>query len=31
VDRVFALDDAVSAFEHLASTNQFGKVVLSVE
>jgi len=31
VDRVFPLDDAVSAFEHLASTNQFGKVVLGVE
>jgi zinc-binding alcohol dehydrogenase/oxidoreductase len=31
VDRVFALDDAVGAFEHLAAANQFGKVVLHVE
>ncbi|MBV8499899.1 MAG: zinc-binding dehydrogenase, partial [Candidatus Eremiobacteraeota bacterium] len=31
VDRVFPLDDAVGAFEHLASANQFGKVVLGVE
>lgn len=31
VDRVFALDDAVLAFEHLAAANQFGKVVLRVE
>ncbi|MBV8343848.1 MAG: zinc-binding dehydrogenase [Candidatus Eremiobacteraeota bacterium] len=31
VDRVFPLDDAVGAFEYLASANQFGKVVLGVE
>ena len=31
IDRVFALDDAVAAFEHLAAANQFGKVVLRVE
>jgi zinc-binding alcohol dehydrogenase/oxidoreductase len=31
VDRVFALHDAVAAFEHLAAANQFGKVVLHVE
>jgi zinc-binding alcohol dehydrogenase/oxidoreductase len=31
VDRVFALDEAVGAFEHLAAANQFGKVVLRVE
>jgi zinc-binding alcohol dehydrogenase/oxidoreductase len=30
IDRVFELDDAVSAFEHLAAANQFGKVVLRV-
>lgn len=30
IDRVFALDDAVGAFEHLAAANQFGKVVLRV-
>ncbi len=31
IDRVFALDDAVGAFEHLAAANQFGKVVLRVD
>ncbi len=30
VDRVFALEDAVGGFEHLAAANQFGKVVLRV-
>jgi NADPH:quinone reductase-like Zn-dependent oxidoreductase len=30
IDRVFELDDAVSAFEHLGAANQFGKVVLRV-
>jgi zinc-binding alcohol dehydrogenase/oxidoreductase len=29
VDRVFALDDGVAAFERLAFSNQFGKVVLT--
>lgn len=31
VDRVFLLDDAVAAFERLASAQQFGKVVLRVD
>lgn len=31
IDRVFALDDAAGAFEHLAAATQFGKVVLRVE
>lgn len=30
IDRIFPLDDAVAAFERLASGKQFGKVVLSV-
>ena len=30
VDRVFALDDGVAAFERLAQARQFGKVILSV-
>ena len=29
VDRVFALDDGVAAFERLAASRQFGKVVLT--
>jgi zinc-binding alcohol dehydrogenase/oxidoreductase len=31
VDRAFAFDDTVGAFEHLASANQFGKVVVRVD
>jgi zinc-binding alcohol dehydrogenase/oxidoreductase len=30
VDRVYAMDDAVAAFERLAEARQFGKVVLSL-
>jgi zinc-binding alcohol dehydrogenase/oxidoreductase len=31
VDRVFALDDTIAAFERLAAAHQFGKVVLRVD
>ncbi|HLX25868.1 MAG TPA: zinc-binding dehydrogenase [Candidatus Cybelea sp.] len=31
IDRVFALDDGVSAFERLAAGDQFGKVVIRVD
>lgn len=31
VDRVFALDEALAAFEYAASGQQFGKVVISLE
>ncbi|HMF28795.1 MAG TPA: zinc-binding dehydrogenase [Candidatus Cybelea sp.] len=31
IDRVFALDEGVAAFERLAAAHQFGKVVLTVE
>jgi zinc-binding alcohol dehydrogenase/oxidoreductase len=31
VDRVFSLQDAAAAMQHLASANQFGKVVLRIE
>jgi|HubBroStandDraft_4_1064222.scaffolds.fasta_scaffold00004_117 zinc-binding alcohol dehydrogenase/oxidoreductase len=31
VDRTFALDDAVAAFEHLAAADQFGKIVVRVD
>ena len=31
IDRVFALDDGPSAFEHLTVANQFGKVVLQID
>ena len=31
VDRIFALDDAVAAFEHLAAADQFGKIVLRID
>jgi NADPH:quinone reductase-like Zn-dependent oxidoreductase len=30
IDRVFALDDGVAAFERLAAAHQFGKVVLTI-
>ncbi|MGA8576267.1 MAG: zinc-binding dehydrogenase [Candidatus Cybelea sp.] len=31
VDRVFALDEAVAAFERLAAADQFGKIVIRVD
>ena len=30
VDRVFTMDDAIAAFEHLDRSEQFGKVVLAI-
>jgi zinc-binding alcohol dehydrogenase/oxidoreductase len=31
VDRVFALQEAAAAMQHLASADQFGKVVLRID
>jgi zinc-binding alcohol dehydrogenase/oxidoreductase len=31
VDRVFPLQDAASAMQHLANADQFGKVVLRID
>jgi NADPH:quinone reductase-like Zn-dependent oxidoreductase len=30
IDRVFELDDGIAAFERLAATHQFGKIVISM-